>query len=226
MQGGERVSTGAIGQVRGEDATVGQRFGEQPMIASAADFDAAKTRQMRCQKLGIEQTEAAEPQPCDKVYEGDLARVGFVAEHTFAEKGRTKRDAVQPAHQPIAAPAFDTVRGPAREERRVEPHDLAVDPGIRPFIACLGAGADDVFEGMVAADLEKPLAHHAAQPARHVEGVERQNPAAARIDPEQFQVVGGFRHRKNPGGISPDEKLGGQPKQARLRSTRTSDKAL
>ena len=59
-----------------------------------------------------------------------------------------------------------------------------------------------------------------------MEGVERQNPAAPRIDPEQLWVVGRFGHREDPGGIGTDQDLGGQPQQAPLRSGRTPDKAL
>jgi len=56
----------------------------------AADFDAAELRQMGCQKLGVEQTEAAETQPGDQVNECHLARLALAAEHALAEKRRTE----------------------------------------------------------------------------------------------------------------------------------------
>src|SRR5271167_646367 len=196
------------------------------MITRAADLDAAKARQMRRQELGIEQAEAAEAQAGDEVNQRDLARVVLAAEHALAEEDRTERDAVQAAGQPVVAPAFDCVRSTPGEERRVEMHDLVVDPRVRPLLARLRAGADDVFERAVAADLKNPPAHHPAQPARYVERVERQDPAAARIDPEELRVVGRFGHRENPGGIGAHENVRGQLQQARPRSGRTSDKPL
>src|SRR5271167_1055379 len=137
------------------------------MITRAADLDAAKARQMRRQELGIEQAEAAEAQAGDEVNQRDLARVVLAAEHALAKEDRTERNAVQPAGQPAVAPAFDRMRRAAGEERLIEPHDLVVDPGVRPLFARLRAGADDIFERAVAADLENPPAHHAAQPARY-----------------------------------------------------------
>ena len=60
------------------------------MITPPADLDAAEARQMRRQKLGIEQAEAAEAQAGDQVNEGDLARVVLAAEHAFAKKHRAE----------------------------------------------------------------------------------------------------------------------------------------
>ena len=115
LQDGERVPAGAVGQHRGEEGAVGECLGEQPMIAGAGDLDAAKARQMGCEELGIEQAIAAEAQPGGQVDEGDLARVVLSAEHAFAKKGRTERDAVQPADQRAVPPALDAVRRPAAE---------------------------------------------------------------------------------------------------------------
>jgi hypothetical protein len=89
------------------------------MVARPADLDAAKTRQMRRQKLGIEQAETAEAEPRDEVNECYLARVGLAAEHAFAEEDRAERETVQPAHHLAVAPALDRVRGTPGEERRV-----------------------------------------------------------------------------------------------------------
>ncbi len=117
---------------------------------------------MRGQELGVEQAVAAETQPGDQMHQGDFARVGLATEHAFAEESRADRDPVQSAHQSAAAPAFDAVRRPAREEGLVEPHDLVVDPGVRTLLARFGAAADDGGEGAVAADLEPALPQQTA----------------------------------------------------------------
>jgi hypothetical protein len=64
------------------------------MIARATDFDPAKLRKVRGQKLGVEEAIAAEPQARGQMHECDLARVGHSAEHAFAEKSGADRDAV------------------------------------------------------------------------------------------------------------------------------------
>ena len=53
---------------------------------------------------------------------------------------------------------------------------------------CGGAAAHHGFESGVAANLETAAAERAAQPARHVQVVERNDAAAHRIDPEQLGV--------------------------------------
>src|ERR1700747_3682279 len=132
------------------------------MITRPVDLDAAEACQMRCQELGIEQAKAAEAQAGDQMDKGDLARVVLAAEHALAEEDRTERNTIQPASQLTVAPGLDRVGCAADIERPIKPHDLVVDPGVRPLLACLGAGADHVFESAVAADLKNPLAHHAA----------------------------------------------------------------
>src|ERR1700730_18958831 len=136
------------------------------MIAGAGDFDPAEARQMRRQELRVEEAVAAEPQPGSQMHEGDLARVGYPAEHALAEKHRTDRDAVQAADQDAVLPRFDAMCGPAGEKRRIKPHDLVVDPRVRPLFGRLGAPADNFLEGAVAANLKAALAHHATQPMR------------------------------------------------------------
>src|SRR5271169_1947468 len=121
---------------------------------------------MRGQELGVEQAVAAETQPHDQMDEGDFARGGLATEHAFAKESRADRDPVQSTHQSAAAPAFDTVRRPAREEGLIEPHDLVVDPGVWTLLARFGAAADDRGEGAVAADLKPALPQQAAQPVR------------------------------------------------------------
>src|ERR1700746_387194 len=110
------------------------------------------------------------------------------------------------------------------KERRVKPHDLVIDPRVRPLFTRLCAGAYDVFEGAVAADLENLLTHGAAQPTRDMDSIEWKDAAAMRVAPEQLGIVGRFGHREDPGSVGPDQNIGGQPQQTRLRSSRTPDK--
>src|SRR5438445_4637187 len=124
------------------------------MIAGAGDFDSAELRKVRRQKLGVEEAVPAEPQAGRQMHERDLAGVGRTAEHAFAEKGGADRDAVEPANQHIPAPRFDTVRGTAGEEPRIEPYDLVVDPGVGALFGRFRAAADHLLECAVAADHE------------------------------------------------------------------------
>jgi hypothetical protein len=118
------------------------------------------------------------------------------------------------------------VRGTPGEEAGVKPHDLVVDPGIRPLFTRLSAPPNNVFKGAVAADLENLLTHGAAQPTRDMDSIEWKDAAATRVDPEQLGIVGRFGHREDPGSVGPDQNIGGQPQQTRLRSSRTPDKPL
>src|SRR5215469_6912478 len=118
------------------------------------------------------------------------------------------------------------MRGTPRKECRVKPHDLVIDPGVRPLFARLRTSPDDIFERTVAADLENLLAYDAAQSARYMKSVEREDPAAARVDPEQLGIVGRFGHREDSGSVRADENIGGRPQQTRLRSVRAPDKPL
>src|SRR5207244_3356578 len=101
-----------------------------------------------------------------------------------AKKGGAQRDAVEPADQLAILPAFDAVRGATPEERRIEPHDLVIDPGRRAGFAGFGAAADDRREFGVDAHLEAAPAQDALQAARHVERLERQDAAPGRVDPK------------------------------------------
>src|SRR5438105_8576946 len=184
------------------------------MITSAGDFDPAELREMWGQKLSVEEKVAAKPQARGQMHEGDLARVGHAAEHAFPEKSGADRDAVEAADQHIPVPRFDAVRRSAGEKPGIEPHDLVVDPGVGAFFGRFGAAADHLFERAVAANLEIALPDYPAQPLRHVKGIERQDPAAPRIDPEQLRVDRRFAHREDPGSVGGEQYLGGQPQRA------------
>jgi len=181
------------------------------MIARTGDFDPAELRQVRRQKLGIEQAIATEPQADGQMHEGHFARVGHAAEHAFAEEGSADRDAVESADQHALSPCFDAMHCAAREESRIQPRDLVIDPGVGALFGRLGAAADHVLESAVAADLEILLPHDTTQAPRHVERLERQDPAAARINPEQLWVVRRFGHWEDPGCICGEQDVGGEP---------------
>src|SRR5207302_11161391 len=94
-----------------EDSAVAQRLPQQTVIAGAGDLDRAELRQMRRQKLRVEQTVAAVAQARHEMHERDLARIGDAAEHALAKKGAAERDAVKTADQFTVMPALDAVRG-------------------------------------------------------------------------------------------------------------------
>ena len=93
------------------------------------------------------------------------------------------------------------------EQRRIEPHDLAVDPGFGPGIGRLGASLNDGIEVGVDADLEPAAADCPPEPARDVHAIERQHAALLWIEPVEFLRLGAFRHWKDAGGIGPQQKL-------------------
>ena len=139
---------------------------------------------MRRQKLRIEQSVTAEPQPRHEMDERHLAGVGDPAEHALAKEGGAERDAVEAADQLALVPAFDAMRRAALEQPGIELQNLVVDPGIGPLIAGFGTAAHDRLESGVAADRERVLPHDPAQPARHMERIEGDYAAPFRIDPE------------------------------------------
>ena len=71
---------------------------------------------------------AARAQPLDERDERNLRGVGLAVEHRLAEERAAERDAVEPAHQPIAVPRLDRVRDPRLVKRGVALDDLLVDP--------------------------------------------------------------------------------------------------
>jgi len=214
LQGRERVGARGFGQHRRKGRAVGKGLGEQAVISCPGDFDPAKARQVRRQKLGVEQAVPAETQPRDEVDERDLARISGAAEHALAKESGTERDTIEPADQIPVSPRSDTVRSAAGEERRIKPHDLIVDPGVGTLFGGFRASEDNVLERAVAADLEAAAPDNAAQLVRHVEPVKRQNSTAPRIDPEQLGVIGRFGHGEDTGGVGGEQKFGGQPNQA------------
>src|SRR5206468_3780966 len=62
LQGGKRIAAHRLRQCGGKGGAVGERLGEQAMIAPAGDFDSAELREVWGQKLGVEEQVAAKPQ--------------------------------------------------------------------------------------------------------------------------------------------------------------------
>lgn len=90
-------------------------------------------------ELAVEQREAADPEPRDQPGERDLGSIARAADHRFAEKGAAQRQAVKPADQPVAVPAFDRM-GVAEPVQRGEHRlDLAADPRLGPVDGAFGA---------------------------------------------------------------------------------------
>jgi len=83
-------------------------------------------------ELAIEQGEAADLQPRDQPRQRDLGGIGGAAHHALAEEGATERQAIEPADQPIAVPAFDRMRMAHRVEAAESRFDRMVDPRFRP----------------------------------------------------------------------------------------------
>src|SRR5262249_62327625 len=109
---------------------------------------------------------------------------------------------------------------------RIKPYDLVIDPGVRALFSRLGAAMDDLLESGVAPYFEAALPYDAAQPAGQVETFERQDAASVRIDPEQLRVVCRFRHREDPGGVSGEQQIRGQPEHGSGQLCRLSDETF
>src|SRR3954453_11976462 len=171
------------------------------MVLATRYLDRAEALQMLGDELCVEELEAADAQPGDEMDESHLAGIGGAAEHALAEEGGAELHAVKAADQRIANPALDAMRRAALEERGVKADDLVVDPGLRTLAGRFGTAAHYRLEGAVAAYGEAAAAHRAAQPARDVEAVERQDAATYRIDPEELALGGRSRHREDAGGI-------------------------
>ena len=79
----------------------------------------------------------------------------------------------------------------------------------------LGAGAHDVGEGGVGADLEAAGADRAGQAVRQVETVERQHGAQARVEPVELGIVAALAHREDADAIGLQQEVGRDLQRAR-----------
>ena len=92
-------------------------------------------------ELGVEQREAARPQPRDQIDQGDLAGVAVAREHALAEERGAERDAVEAADQLAVAPALDAVGMAAPVQLDIEADQLSLSQVAgRPGVGSAQAG--------------------------------------------------------------------------------------
>ena len=154
-------------------------------------------------ELAIEQPVAAHDQPRDEPGERDLRSVGARGEHALAEEGAAELDAVDASDERAIGPAFDRMGMAEPMEEIVAAFDLVVDPGL----LTVGAMTDDRIEGAIGRHFECAANERLAQRARHFETVQRQDRAAARLDPEDLCGVPAVGHREDPGGIGAQQQI-------------------
>ena len=83
---------------------------------------------------------------------------------------------------------------------------LRVDPFLQIGLVIALAEAYRLLRRLLPTDWPQAIAN-----AQHVERLERQDPAAARINPEQLWVVRQFGHWEDPGCICGEQDVGGEP---------------
>src|SRR3712207_1182364 len=131
-------------------------------------------------ELAVEEPVAAYDEARHQPGERHLRGVFPEREHAFAEEGGAEVDAVEPADQLAPLPAFDRMGVAMLVEADEALLDLAVDPG---FVAP-GAGAQHAGEVFVAGDVVDAATHRFPERAGEAEAVERDDGAAAGLDPE------------------------------------------
>src|SRR5258708_2892332 len=204
--GGARAETVAI--LQGLDKTTARISTIEAPLDRSVRFGALVVTARACLKRPPE--EPPETAAFLEIDESHLAGIGSAAEHALAEESAAELHAVETADEDVAGPALDGMRRAALEKRGVERDDFVIDPGLPPVGGRLGAAAHHCLELAVAADGEAAAAHGAAQPARDVEAVERQDAAAHRIDPEELPIFGRLGHREDAGGIGLQQEIGCQ----------------
>ena len=141
------------------------------------------------------------------MHQRHLAGIGLDAEHALTEKYGAQGDPVQPAHEIAVAPAFYAVGAPHLMQFDIEIDDFVVDPGFAAARTRRGAVADHRFESAVAAHFEVTPGQFAAQAARDMEGLQRQDAALFRVDPIQRGIVAVLRHREQAHRVSPEQDI-------------------
>src|SRR5690606_21571386 len=96
---------------------------ERAGVGLAGDLLGTELLQVLVGDLGVEQAVAAVAQPRDQMHQRHLRGVPRPAEHALAEEGPAERDAVEPADQLLASPAFDAVGVAEVEQLAVEALD-------------------------------------------------------------------------------------------------------
>src|SRR3989441_7758439 len=171
-------------------------------IVGAVDLDGAEARQMRRDKLSIEQVEFPRAQPPDEMHQRHFRGILLPAEHRLAEKRRAESHAVQPARKDIVLPRLDAVCEAEPVEPQIALYDLFGYPGIRPF----RARTNDLLERCVQPDIEDFLSERLIETSRYSERVERDDTAASRRVPVYFARPR-IRHGEVARAVPPEEKL-------------------
>src|SRR5947207_12206193 len=118
------------------------------------------------------------------MHQRDLRGMARAVKHALTEEGAAEAHAIKPADQHVAVIALDGVTVSDLKQPLIEPADRRVDPGARALRARFGAAVDDGGEVAVAGDRQVGRAYRPRKPRRHMEGIERNDPALGRIDPE------------------------------------------
>ncbi len=174
------------------------------MIIVAADFLHAELRQVFVHELGVQQLISPLPQPRDQIYQRDLAGIGCGRKHAFTEKSAADGNAIDAAHQLVAAPRLDAMRETCFVKLRIQINNLVIDPCIG---ARVGAARHDGAEGAIEGDAVRGLPYRALQPFRHMQPVDGQNAAQLRVIPFDRTRAAAARHRKHADGIGMQQQL-------------------
>ena len=116
-------------------------------------------------ELGVEQHEAAGPQPRHQMHQRHLRGVARAVEHALAEECPAEANAIEPAGQHAVLVGFDAVAMPDVIELLVERADARVDPGACPAGLRFGAAIEHSLEVAVDRDAEAVRADGAGEPA-------------------------------------------------------------
>ena len=166
-------------------------------------------------ELAIKQREMADPKARNQPGECDLRGIGHPAEHRLAEEGPAQLHPVKAPDQFALMPAFDRMGMADGVQPQCRPFDHAVDPGLLP----VRAGQQNLMKRLVASDRESARTDASGQRMRQMEGIQRDDRAAARLYPENVASVAAVGHGEDPGRIAAQQHPGIEPGH---RSSRTS----
>jgi hypothetical protein len=158
-------------------------------------------------ELAIEQLKAPDLHPRHQPYERHLRRIGYAAEHAFAEKRPPHCHPVKSADQLAVQPAFDAMCVASALEFTKCVLDVGVYPGIAPVIARFRAGCDNTGKRLVCCHHKPFLPDGLRQRFRQDEPLQRQYRPLFGLDPECIRVIARIGHRKNAIGISAHQQI-------------------
>src|SRR4029450_14686 len=142
----------------------------------------AERGEMWRHELAIEQCEMTNLQARNQPGKRDLGGIGHAAEHGLTEKRPSQLHAVKAAHELTLVPAFDRMSMANRMQADCGAFDCRIDPGF----FTIGAGKQHLGKRLVAGDRESAGPDPLGQRTRQMELVERDNRAAAWLDPEDI----------------------------------------